>query len=227
MDCKTSSSNDHSGMGLWYYWSIGLHSHCGQTQFTMAFYPHWDLNIYHRLDFALVSSSSCWRSIFCTIYHCGMLSPDIDEFFTDILQIGTFIQMPLYIGTLTANLRGRAFQSFGTAIQLGIGNCANFVASNVFIVSSMHSVNSSAANTLSLSLPKHQNTQLGSELALELQQLHYLFNSSSWAVLFYITERLIRRELHWSLDKSWMTKWIINTLYKLEAFARSGTVNRL
>lgn len=41
--------------------------------------------------------------------------------------------MPLYIGLLTANLRGRAYQSLGTALQLGLGNCANFVASNVFI----------------------------------------------------------------------------------------------
>lgn len=41
--------------------------------------------------------------------------------------------MPIYIGMLTANLRGRVFQSFGTGIQLGLGNCANFVSSNVFI----------------------------------------------------------------------------------------------
>jgi len=41
--------------------------------------------------------------------------------------------MPLYIGLLTANLRGKASRSFGTAIQLGLGNCANFVSSNVFI----------------------------------------------------------------------------------------------
>jgi hypothetical protein len=34
---------------------------------------------------------------------------------------------------LTANLRGRAYQSMGTALQLGLGNCANFVSSNVFI----------------------------------------------------------------------------------------------
>lgn len=41
--------------------------------------------------------------------------------------------MPMYIGLLTANLRGRASRSFGTAIQLGLGNCANFVSSNIFI----------------------------------------------------------------------------------------------
>ena len=41
--------------------------------------------------------------------------------------------MPLYIGLLTANLRGRAHQSLGTALQLGLGNCANFISSNIFI----------------------------------------------------------------------------------------------
>lgn len=50
-----------------------------------------------------------------------------------LISFGTFCQMPLYIGLLTANLRGRALQGAGTAIILGFGNCANFVASNVFI----------------------------------------------------------------------------------------------
>lgn len=46
---------------------------------------------------------------------------------------GTFIQMALLAGWMTNNLRGRASMAIGTAIQLGLGNCANFVASNVFI----------------------------------------------------------------------------------------------
>lgn len=50
-----------------------------------------------------------------------------------LISFGTYITMPLYIGLLTANLRGRASRSFGTAIQLGLGNCANFVSSNIFI----------------------------------------------------------------------------------------------
>lgn len=41
--------------------------------------------------------------------------------------------MPLYTGWLTAILCGKAFLSFGTALQFGLGNCANFVSSNVFI----------------------------------------------------------------------------------------------
>jgi hypothetical protein len=50
-----------------------------------------------------------------------------------LISFGTFVTMPLYIGLLTANLRGRASRSFGTAIQLGLGNCANFVSWNIFI----------------------------------------------------------------------------------------------
>jgi hypothetical protein len=46
---------------------------------------------------------------------------------------GTFIQFPLTIAWLQGNLRGRAYLAMGTAMQLGLGNCANFVASNVFI----------------------------------------------------------------------------------------------
>lgn len=46
---------------------------------------------------------------------------------------GAFMQMPILIGWLAGNLRGRAQQAVGCAIQLGIGNCANFVSSNVFI----------------------------------------------------------------------------------------------
>jgi F0F1-type ATP synthase assembly protein I len=43
------------------------------------------------------------------------------------------LSRPLYVGLLTANLRGKRSQSVGTAILLGLGNCANFVSSNVFI----------------------------------------------------------------------------------------------
>jgi cbb3-type cytochrome oxidase subunit 3 len=50
-----------------------------------------------------------------------------------LISFGTFCQMPLYIGLLTANLRGRALQGAGTAVILGLGNCANLVSSNVFI----------------------------------------------------------------------------------------------
>ncbi|EXJ94470.1 hypothetical protein A1O1_02866 [Capronia coronata CBS 617.96] len=65
--------------------------------------------------------------------HVTYQAPGVRYFAQFIISVGTFIQMPLYIGLLTANLRGRAYLSFGTAIQLGLGNCANFVSSNVFI----------------------------------------------------------------------------------------------
>lgn len=46
---------------------------------------------------------------------------------------GTFTQMAMSTAWMTNNLRGRASIGVGTAIILGLGNCANFVASNVFI----------------------------------------------------------------------------------------------
>lgn len=49
------------------------------------------------------------------------------------MSAGTFIQMALTTSWMTNNLRGRASIAVGTAIVLGLGNCANFVASNVFI----------------------------------------------------------------------------------------------
>ncbi|KAF2817374.1 MFS general substrate transporter [Mytilinidion resinicola] len=49
------------------------------------------------------------------------------------LGTGTFTQMTLIVSWMTCNLRGRASTAVGTAMLLGLGNCANFVASNVFI----------------------------------------------------------------------------------------------
>lgn len=50
-----------------------------------------------------------------------------------LMSAGTFIQMTLTTSWPANNLRGRASLAMGTAIILGIGNCANFVSSNVFI----------------------------------------------------------------------------------------------
>jgi hypothetical protein len=49
------------------------------------------------------------------------------------MSAGTFIQMTMTTSWLVNNLRGRASLAVGTAIILGVGNCANFVSSNVFI----------------------------------------------------------------------------------------------
>lgn len=51
-----------------------------------------------------------------------------------IIAFGSFLQFPILIGWLNSNLRGRPQQAVASAVQLGIGNCANFVASNVFIL---------------------------------------------------------------------------------------------
>ena len=59
--------------------------------------------------------------------------PGVRYFALFAIASGTFIQMPILVGWLSGNLRGRPAKAVGTAIQLGIGNCANFVSANVFI----------------------------------------------------------------------------------------------
>ncbi|KAI0482551.1 major facilitator superfamily domain-containing protein [Xylariaceae sp. FL0804] len=50
-----------------------------------------------------------------------------------LMSAGTFPQMPMLMGWLSANLRGRRYLAVGMAWMVGFGNCANFVSSNVFI----------------------------------------------------------------------------------------------
>ncbi|KAK8138553.1 MFS general substrate transporter [Apiospora sp. TS-2023a] len=50
-----------------------------------------------------------------------------------LMSIGTFPQMPILMGWISANLRGRKYLAVGMAWMIGFGNCANFVSSNVFI----------------------------------------------------------------------------------------------
>ncbi|KAK8020859.1 hypothetical protein PG990_005997 [Apiospora arundinis] len=50
-----------------------------------------------------------------------------------LMSVGTFPQMPILMGWLSANLRGRKHLAVGMAWMIGFGNCANFVSSNVFI----------------------------------------------------------------------------------------------
>ena len=77
---------------------------------------------------AIVISTIGW------VIHYNQVQPAAVRYFAQFLiSFGTFVAMPLYIGMLTANLRGRAHQSLGTALQLRLGNCADFVSTNIFI----------------------------------------------------------------------------------------------
>jgi cyanate permease len=73
----------------------------------------WIINIVYSEGYS-VSAAVRYFSLFC-------------------MSAGTFIQMTMTTSWLVNNLRGRASVAVGTAIILGIGNCANFVSSNVFI----------------------------------------------------------------------------------------------
>ncbi|KAF1974585.1 MFS general substrate transporter [Bimuria novae-zelandiae CBS 107.79] len=50
-----------------------------------------------------------------------------------LMSAGTFLQMAILMGWLSANLRGRKHLAVGMAWVTGFGNCANFVSANVFI----------------------------------------------------------------------------------------------
>ena len=60
-------------------------------------------------------------------------APGVRYFATYLMAGGGFPQFPLLGGCLASNLRGRGYIAVGMALQAGLGNSANFVASNVFI----------------------------------------------------------------------------------------------
>lgn len=65
----------------------------------------------------------------------GDVSAGVRYFSLFCMSGGTFLQMTMSTAWMSNNLRGRASVAVGTAIVLGFGNCANFVATNVFIKS--------------------------------------------------------------------------------------------
>jgi len=95
--------------------------------------PVWIIGIVGALVTTLVSGTMNKRwpfilpailiSVIGWIIHVTYQKAGVRYFAQFLISFGTFVQMPLYIGLLTANLRGRAYQSYGTAIQLGIGMC--------------------------------------------------------------------------------------------------------
>jgi hypothetical protein len=61
------------------------------------------------------------------------LAPGWRYFSLFCMSAGTFLQMTMTTTWMSNNLRGRPSVAAGTAIILGVGNCANFIATNVFI----------------------------------------------------------------------------------------------
>ncbi|CAO2652028.1 Nn.00g003110.m01.CDS01 [Neocucurbitaria sp. VM-36] len=112
--------------------------------------PIWVTGMIFQLVGALISRRTGWRFPFIllgilsvlvgwiinVVYaegRGGGISAAVRYFSLFCMSAGTFVQMSMTTSWLTNNLRGRASTAVGTAIILGIGNCANFVASNVFI----------------------------------------------------------------------------------------------
>ncbi|KAJ4305760.1 High-affinity nicotinic acid transporter [Kalmusia sp. IMI 367209] len=110
--------------------------------------PIWATGIIFMLSAACLSSRTGWRFPFVlfgiALVTIGWIiqivysesrggAPGIRYFSLFAMSGGTFLQMPMAVSWMTNNLRGRASVAVGTALITGLGNCANFVASNVFI----------------------------------------------------------------------------------------------
>jgi cyanate permease len=110
--------------------------------------PIWLAGIAFQILGAVISGRTGWRfpfiliGIVCVLvgwiinirYSEGYsVTAAVRYFSLFCMSAGTFIQTTMAMSWLVNNLRGRASLAIGTAITLGIGNCANFVASNVFI----------------------------------------------------------------------------------------------
>jgi hypothetical protein len=110
--------------------------------------PVWLAGMVFQLLGAWISGKTGWRFpfILCGIFAVLVgwciniaysegrgVTAAVRYFSLFCMSAGTFIQMTMTTSWLANNLRGRASLAVGTAIILGIGNCANFVSSNVFI----------------------------------------------------------------------------------------------
>jgi cyanate permease len=84
-----------------------------------------------RLPFVL--GSICSQLVGWSIMVAYVEAPGVRYAALFFMSIGTFPQMPLLMSWLSNNLRGRKYLAVGMAWQVGFGNCANFVSSNVFI----------------------------------------------------------------------------------------------
>ncbi|PKK53924.1 hypothetical protein CI102_1173 [Trichoderma harzianum] len=85
------------------------------------------------LRWPFVLTGAIFSLIGWCIQYTQVQPPAVRYFALYIIAFGSFMQFPILIGWLNSNLRGRPQQAVASAVQLGMGNCANFVASNVFI----------------------------------------------------------------------------------------------
>jgi hypothetical protein len=112
--------------------------------------PIWLTGMLFQVTGAFLSSRIGWRfpfvlfGVLCAtvgwitqiVYsEQGNVSAAVRYFGLFCMSGGTFLQMTMSTAWMSNNLRGRASVAVGTAIVLGFGNCANFVATNVFIKS--------------------------------------------------------------------------------------------
>ncbi|KAI1142643.1 MFS general substrate transporter [Hypoxylon sp. FL0543] len=106
--------------------------------------PVWASGIVATFVITWLTSHTNFRAPFLLVAICLQLvgwgimvayvpAPGVRYMALFFLTIGTYPQMAILMGWLSANLRGRKYLAVGMAWMVGFGNCANFISSNVFI----------------------------------------------------------------------------------------------
>ncbi|KAH8899858.1 MFS general substrate transporter [Thozetella sp. PMI_491] len=104
-------------------WASGIVS-----TFTITF-----LSTYLNIRFPFVLGAICCQLVGWSIMRVYVPEAGVRYAALFFMSVGTFPQMPILMGWLSSNLRGRKYLAVGMAWQVSFGNAANLVSSNVFI----------------------------------------------------------------------------------------------
>ncbi|KAL3463704.1 major facilitator superfamily domain-containing protein [Aspergillus heterothallicus] len=84
-----------------------------------------------RFPFIIAAGTLCM--VGWAIQLAQVSSPGVRYFALYFIAAGGFVQLPLLVSWLSANTVGRPKKAVAHALQIGLGNSANFVSANVFI----------------------------------------------------------------------------------------------
>lgn len=86
-----------------------------------------------KLRSAFILAGFCLAIVGWVIQYVLVPSAAVRYFGIFCIPIGSYVAMPLLVSWNNDNLHSSTQRSVGTALQLALGNSANFVSSNVFI----------------------------------------------------------------------------------------------
>ncbi|KAL4899042.1 hypothetical protein BDW74DRAFT_189570 [Aspergillus multicolor] len=86
-----------------------------------------------QLRFPFIIAVSMLCLVGWSIQLAQVSSPGVRYFALYFIAAGAFVQLPLLVSWLSANTVGRRRKAVAHALQIGLGNSANFASANVFI----------------------------------------------------------------------------------------------